>query len=543
MNNFDFFWKTMNKCDWSTEGDGDDDKILKPVVDYLASLDDAKIFEFDSLMTKLLYDLDTKKLFEQCYKSDEYASDDSFLYSRCVALINGYDYYKKVKAGKIKELWTMEFESLLYVPQNAWAKLHNKDSGDYPCVCFLSYETGSNKEMWGEEDNTSALTEKLKIFDKASWHIDNGFAEDEVIEKFTVIFTFLKENDMLNEEGLEFFADGLDDSISLNENVVNENGFEFLEKYYDKVINCSSKDIKQALENVILDTKYCELITKLSNAKQKIKPMKYYSIDFLKGATIKGSKLGGYPYIPVDGEIPTNAKGEPLLMIAQLNLSEIPNSILPLKDGILQFWIGNDKHYGADFENPCSSENSRVLYYPTIEKCLSKKAVEQLFLAVVDLDASLMFPLQKPFVNEFKFRIKKEDTIYICPNDLNFSKILVKKYNELYSEEPILDVFEDILYKAENFSESNLKADRFLNPPMLFTFNGKILGYPDFIQDDPRKNAPKDLQEYILLFQLSSKKFKNSELNWGKEGIARWFIHPKDLKKGDFSKVWYTWDC
>lgn len=65
---YDFFWTTMELCDWKKEGD--DDKVLKPVVKYLSEQDDNIIFEFDDLMTELLYHLDTEKLAEQCGKVD-----------------------------------------------------------------------------------------------------------------------------------------------------------------------------------------------------------------------------------------------------------------------------------------------------------------------------------------------------------------------------------------------------------------------------------------------------------------------------------------
>lgn len=145
---YDFFWTTMELCDWKKEGD--DDKVLKPVIKYLAEQNDHVIFEFDDLMTELLYHLDTKKLAEQCKKADLQMCDDTFLYSRCVALINGPAYYEKVKQGKEENVWNMEFESLLYVPQKAWALKHQSSVDEYPHTSPLSYETGSNKDGWGK---------------------------------------------------------------------------------------------------------------------------------------------------------------------------------------------------------------------------------------------------------------------------------------------------------------------------------------------------------------------------------------------------------
>lgn len=537
MSKFNFFWETMNKCDWSIEGDCE--KKLKPLVDYLSSLDDIKIFEFDSLMTKLLYELDSRKLFEKYEKNSSNSSDDGFLFARCFALINGEKYYNQVKSGDNEEVWELDFESILYVPKDAWSQKHNKDSNKYPCRSFISYKTGSNSELWGNEEKVSNQL-KLKIFDRASWQIDGGEDEDEIIKKFTQIFTFLKEHDMLNEQGLEFLDDGIDDSISLSDNFVNKKGSNFLKKYYNKVIGCSSKSIKKALKDLFFGAKYSDLIDRLGAALRAREPMNYHVISFIKGATIKGSKLGGVPYLPVGGSIPMNANNEPLIMIAQVNLSELSNSLLPQKEGILQFWISHDENYGADFENPCSNKNSCVIYYPTIEKYLSKKVVLELFSSI-NLNKNLMFPLTNPLNSDYKLKINQSDTTRVCINDFGFSECIVDKYNELYPDEVISNVFEDIINPAKKFTESKLKTLLFMK--LKYECDGKLLGYPDFIKDDPRKNGFPELHEYILLFQLSSKKLKDCKLDWGKNGIARWFIHPNDLEKGDFSKVWYSWDC
>lgn len=140
------FWSAMELCDWSHEGD--DDKVLKPLVEYLSKQSDGDIFKFDDLMSELLYRLDTKELAEQCEKEDPRMCDDTFLYSRCVALINGYAYYKKVKEGKEKSLWSMEFEAMIYIPQKAWALKHQSSVDDYPHITPFSFETGSNKDGW-----------------------------------------------------------------------------------------------------------------------------------------------------------------------------------------------------------------------------------------------------------------------------------------------------------------------------------------------------------------------------------------------------------
>lgn len=142
-----FFWKTMEKCAWQYEGD--DEKVLEPVISYLSKQSDDLIFQFEDVMSELLFNLDTKSNFNRCKDVSGFDSDDAFLYSRCVALINGKDYYTNIiKNGAPDEIWNMEFEALLYVPQEAWSKKHNADSNEYPHVPPTSYETGSNEQGW-----------------------------------------------------------------------------------------------------------------------------------------------------------------------------------------------------------------------------------------------------------------------------------------------------------------------------------------------------------------------------------------------------------
>lgn len=139
------FWKIMDKADWKSSGD---DKVLAPVIDALSKLDDKDIFGFEDMMSELLYELDSRELALELYGSDSQISGDMFLYQRCVALINGPKYYKKILTRKEKLDPDLEFEAILYVPHRAWAKKHQADPGDYPHFPEISYETCSNKKLW-----------------------------------------------------------------------------------------------------------------------------------------------------------------------------------------------------------------------------------------------------------------------------------------------------------------------------------------------------------------------------------------------------------
>ena len=73
----------------------------------------------------------------------------------------------------------------------------------------------------------------------------------------------------------------------------------------------------------------------------------------------------------------------------------------------------------------------------------------------------------------------------------------------------------------------------------------KLLGYPFFVQEDIRcQTADEDPDPYILLFQIDSDRNNNGcNIIWGDSGIANFFIVKSDLKKLDFSRVMYNWDC
>ncbi len=108
--------------------------IGAPVIEFLSNKDDDFIFNFDDTLYSLLHELYTEKLLEQYKEKSSYVSDDDFLYSRCVALINGKKYFDGIKKGIINFPADMEFESLLYVAQNAWAKKHNTEANEYPHI-------------------------------------------------------------------------------------------------------------------------------------------------------------------------------------------------------------------------------------------------------------------------------------------------------------------------------------------------------------------------------------------------------------------------
>nr|WP_315138335.1 YwqG family protein [uncultured Capnocytophaga sp.] len=96
------------------------------------------------------------------------------------------------------------------------------------------------------------------------------------------------------------------------------------------------------------------------------------SLSLADNLALTDSKFGGLPYIPQGGSLPTSAEGKPLFMLAQINCEQLPENNLYPKKGLLQFWIADTEAplYGLDYDDPCSNDFKRVLYYPTIGEAL-----------------------------------------------------------------------------------------------------------------------------------------------------------------------------
>lgn len=82
-------------------------------------------------------------------------------------------------------------------------------------------------------------------YDKASWHIDAGENEKDVIHRFEVLFDFLLTKNFLNDDGKETMEYGMDSSISLNNTMLTDDGIRFLNKYFDEIISKSPKNLNK----------------------------------------------------------------------------------------------------------------------------------------------------------------------------------------------------------------------------------------------------------------------------------------------------------
>jgi hypothetical protein len=257
--------------------------------------------------------------------------------------------------------------------------------------------------------------------------------------------------------------------------------------------------------------------------------------------SVTSSKFGGVPYLPEGVDAPTNAHGDPLGMIAQINCAELPDNDIYPKTGILQFWLDpTDDLYGANYDNPIAQDNNRVMYYPEIGASNFGVGLAQIdreegefpgYWPISPLDMELALSFEAIEQGE---AVLSED----------FFNVFVHQWNSLYpdqtikslwdlddlSDEPVTDFFDD-------FAEFH-----------------KIGGKPIFVQGDPR-DVRDNLKSYTAnLLTMVSEVFRDpqaglrshphlAEILWGDLGTANWLITPEQLAACDFSQVLFEWSC
>ena len=146
----DVFWRLIALFNWKKTGD--DEEVIEPAVKALSQMSIESIQKFKDILAEKLYALDTREHCRACYageldpdNGDDYISADDFLYSRCVVVANGHDFYSSVLNDSTKMPQDMEFESLLSLPSAAYER---KTNNEYDHITPVSYESFQNAAGW-----------------------------------------------------------------------------------------------------------------------------------------------------------------------------------------------------------------------------------------------------------------------------------------------------------------------------------------------------------------------------------------------------------
>ena len=138
------FWEIISLFDWAD--DEDDDRVLEPAVNALATSPVHHIYLFADMLADKLFSLDGKMYAENMrdntYFPNQYFSSDIFLYARCCVIANGQKAYENVLKNPTLMPKDLTFESLLSLASKAYFK---KTGRKFDYVATTPIETYSNK--------------------------------------------------------------------------------------------------------------------------------------------------------------------------------------------------------------------------------------------------------------------------------------------------------------------------------------------------------------------------------------------------------------
>lgn len=297
-----------------------------------------------------------------------------------------------------------------------------------------------------------------------------------------------------------------------------------------KLVNKNKRNKKsKKQEKPLTDEEKAKLDKVIDIIKENTKMTSYkINVQETTDADIYTSKFGGIPYWNKNMEYPTDSKGNKLPLLAQINFEKegFQDDRLP-KKGILQFFVATDIMNGMDYENLDKQKDWKVIYHEEIIKDISKEEIKALGIPTsTALDESK--EEYYPFYNEYVLKFEKTNS-YISYSRDDFEEIVLDVLKEQFNEniEPGVSLYDYLPREQYYYIVNNFNG-----------YDHKLLGHPDFTQQDPRESE--DLNYYdTLLLQIGSE----DGIMWGDCGVANFFINEKDLANRDFSKILYTWDC
>jgi hypothetical protein len=142
------FWQLIALIDVSALDDGYEDEAVELLRAALSTKSEQELFAFEEALSQKLYAIDGEEFADSA--GDSCGSDDGFLYARCYVVAKGRDFYEAVKADPTRMPKSIEqwCEALLYPHREAWADHTGNDQSEWPFEPTVSYETGSNAELW-----------------------------------------------------------------------------------------------------------------------------------------------------------------------------------------------------------------------------------------------------------------------------------------------------------------------------------------------------------------------------------------------------------
>ena len=249
---------------------------------------------------------------------------------------------------------------------------------------------------------------------------------------------------------------------------------------------------------------------------------------------IFGSKVGGTPYLPHDMAWPLDSKGMGMELLAQVDCAALGGLPDFPHTGLLQFFFALDDVFGVEFDDQTSQTGFRVLYHEAVDSSVTAEEVQAKKTGTSRPEEDEYYT---PLFGAYGIRFAPAAIQHINSQDFRAWNQFLAKWNE--------DHGTDFKTQWDYYRATKISGE-FPASPEKAPYH-QLGGYPYFTQEDPRVGTSEYADLDVLLFQLDSDMRKRDEggdlVLWGDCGVANFFINRDALKKRDFSRVCYNWDC
>lgn len=276
--------------------------------------------------------------------------------------------------------------------------------------------------------------------------------------------------------------------------------------------------------------------------------------------TVTDSHLGGVPYVPRGGKIPTDAGGSQLWLCAQINFAQMPAVEGFPGHGILQLFL-SDRRLDGGFGLRSAGAGKvqdywRAVYYPEVDEtvteaeCRAKMVIpweegsktnmprpagqwdlREIAQGVTELWRAPQVPL--------KILFGPAEQEGVCIDDYRFFRCFDAVVKEQKPGE-----LPKTFYPFDIWDQTDEERQALLQVREQCRNGGcKIGGFPLYLRGDPREGTPELEAWDTLLFQLDDDAcyyppgdIGEKDLNL-ETGALNFLIRSEDLKNGDFSRI------
>lgn len=260
----------------------------------------------------------------------------------------------------------------------------------------------------------------------------------------------------------------------------------------------------------------------------------YIKAEKVDDLSLEESKFGGFPFVPLGGAIPTNAEGNQLALLAQINCAQLPENNMYPSDGWLQVWCLEDEMYGFCSDTIQPETNQKVLYIPAGTQGEPLERVVAMYQPYGNEECPLWFVDEQGAIwgMRLSFTHGQQGITY---SDGRFRDLFLDRWNKRYPEQAVENFYDLPDEIFENMVDSHDGPD----------CAHQLGGYPYFTQYDPRYEFDSaELAKYTeVLFQIDSQFDTEWDLCWGDAGVRNLFISRENLEALDFSDLLYNFDC